>query len=881
VSEAPTRAIPTGSERRDAGCVAGVLLAFGLLDLAKGLFFLRHYPQATPFDAYYNVGLRLMRDLGASRSPADLVAAFAAMKGLAYLVGAGALYGPWAILKPGDFQWMREGLALVDALNLILAGTLAFLWTRRVFAAVTTVLLWLIFPGYTLNLVRGYPEPFIVLCFLLSLLAFSEAQRRHGSLPLYALSGFLFLYSIFIRVQVMSFFMMVSCLVLLPALRWVLAPARRRRALAFLAGWLPVLGVWVLLLLKVHDPVRLESFSFHAFQRVYPHGFWLYLDTDGWMGPYSLRQYPFYLALVDAAGEDSRLLASSARQWVFAAGYVLRHVDECARTVLINVYRFFAKPTNDYKWDYPYPYAAQQVVQGLVSLIGLAGLLRSRRPGVPWAPLALYTFALTLLYAISHVELRYHLPVMAAILLGAGLWCDEARQWPPSSAPRRALRGVLAGAALSAVLWISCWRMSDPRWGPLTHGLAVVGSAATIFAFYRGMTAGLRRPERVAGALLGAVGAAALLAVGFTDVQWHARRLALTPGSHLRQRIVLGEDARRVLRDAEEAYVVFDLARAEAAPRCLSVELDGARHGGEELFPAMPHFALGTTAGGRDPAWFPQWWALSLDRAQRERLGAELDIGLLVSPACAGTGMTLGADNLRRDAGRDYEGPSFEEWRKVSVYRLLYDGEHRLPVRRRRPVLERRSERVEEDRYGPLDADLRIDLVVPRPGGGRLEWETAPARGGRQDALVAFRAESGRAGEGLLRVLGAEAAAPVSFPLGSREPFVREAGAVQVRYSPERLGEGRAEGLYLVRVPAGLVRSGQPVRLLVTMPTRLSTEERYFAVRPTPAVDAARRALAPLPGGDAVLLEGFGRFLDASRNTYPADTGPWELAAVF
>jgi hypothetical protein len=879
VSEEPAQAISTGSARRDAWRAAALLLAFGLLDVAKGLYFLRHYPQAAPFDAYYNVGLRLMRDIVASRSAADLVAAFGAMKGLAYLVGAGALYGPWAMLKPGDFQWMREGLALVDALNLVLAAALLFLWTRRLFAAFAVALLWLIFPGFTLNLVRGYPEPFIVLCFLLSLLAFTGGQRR-PSLPLYALSGFLFLFSIFVRVQVMPFFLMVSCLVLLVAARWILAPARRRRALAFLAGWLPILGVWVLLLVKVQDPVRLESFSFHAFQRVYPHGFWLYLDTDGWMGPYNLRQYPFYLSLVEAARHDPDLLASSFRQWVFAAGYVLRHVDESARTVLVNVYRFFAKPTNDYKWDYPYPYGLQRVVQGLVSVIGLAGLLRSRRPGVPWAPVGLYTFALTLLYAISHVELRYHLPVMAPVLLGAGLWCDEVRQWPPSSASRRALLAVLTAAALTALLWAWCWRMTQPRWAPIVHGLAVIGSAATLFAFFRGMTREEARAQRRAGTALGALGASALLAVGMTDVGWHDRRLALTPGTNLRQRIVLGADGRRLLEEAEEAYVVFDLARAESARGCLSVEVEGARHGGDELFPAMPHFPLGTTAGGRDPAWFRQWWALPLGRAERERLGPEVEIGLLVSPACRNTNMTLGADNLLRDAGRDYEGPSFEEWRKVSVYRLLYDGEHRLPVRRRRLALERRSGRVEGGRYEPLAADLRIGLVVPRPGGGRLEWETAPA-GKRQETSVVFRAESGRTGEGLLHVQGGGTAGPVSFPLASREPFAREAGAIQLWYAPERLGEDRTEGLYLVRVPAALVRAGQPVRLLVTMPTRLSTEERYFAVRPTPAVDAARHALGSLPVGDGHLLEGFGRFLDASHNTYPADTGPWELAGVF
>lgn len=879
MSEEATGALPTGAARPGAWGTAALLVACGLLDLGKGLYFLRHYPQAAPFDAYYNVGLRLMRDLGASRSVADLVAAFRAMKGLAYLLGAGALHGPWAILKPGDFQWMRQGLAAVDALNLVLAGALVFLWTRSRFAAVGTALLWLIFPGFTLNLVRGYPEPLIVLCFLLSLVAFTWGERRRST-PLYALSGFLFLYSVFIRVQVMPFFLLVSFLVLLPAAPWILASAHRRRALAFLTGWLPVLAVWLLLLFKIQDPVRLESFSFHAFQRVYPHGFWLYLDTDGWMGPYSLRQYPFYLALVEAARGEPPLLTSSARQWLFAGSYVIQHLDESVRTVLINLYRFFAKPTNDYKWDFPYPYGLQQGVQGLVSVVGLAGLLRSRRPGVPWAPLGLYAFALTLLYAISHVELRYHLPVMAPVLLGAGLWCRDARQSVRSPAPGRALFASLAVAALTGLLWIMCWRMTRPLPAQLVHGLAVLGGAATLFAFFRATTGAGPGPERVAGTALGTLSAAALLAVGLTDVGWHARRLALRPGSNLRQKILLGEDGRRLLREADEAYVVFDLARAEVGRRCLSVEVDGGRHGGEELVPTMPHFPLGTTAGGRDPAWFPQWWALPLGPAERERVGTELEIGLLASPACRDSIITLGVENLLRDRGRDYEGPSFEEWRKVSVYRLLYDGEHRLPVRQRRQGLERRSGRLEEGRYEPLAEDLGIGLLVLKPGGGRLEWETPPARESR-DTLVAFRAESGRGGEGLLHVQGRGADTAVRFPLASREPFTREAGAIQLRYAPERLGEDRSEGLYLVRIPAALVWTGQPVRLLVTMPTRLSTEERYFAVRPAPAVEASRRAFALLETGNGPMLEGFGQFRDASRNAYPGDTGPWELAAVF
>ena len=596
-----------------------LLLGVGILDLAKGLYFLRHYPQAAPFDAYYNVGLRLMRDLAASRSVSDLVEAMRAMKGLAYLGAAGVLYGPWAALRPGDFQWMRQGLAIVDAMNVVLAGMLVLSWTGSRLAALATASLWLIFPGYTLNLVRGYPEPFIVLCFLLSLVAFTWAEGR-GSLALYALSGFLFIYSIFIRVQVMPFFILVSLVLAALAAPWLLAKPHRRRTLAFFAGWLPVLAIWAVLRLEVDDPARLESFSFHAFQRVYPHGFWLYLDTDGWMGPYSLRQYPFYLALVEAARGEPALLASSARRWLFAGSYVLQHLDESVRTVLINLYRFFARPTNDYKWDFPLPYGFQVAVQCLVSIVGLAGLLRARRPGVPWALLVSYASTLTLLYAVSHIETRYHLPVMAALLIGAGLWCWDARQWlARSSPPPRSALIALAAAAASALLWWPAGLTTGPRPALVLHHAAVLGGAGALFLFFVGMAKGEGRGARVAAAGLATLAAACVLAVGFTDVGWHGGRIALGPGSAFRQRIVLGEEGLRTLQGADEAFAVFDLAGVGGNHRCLSVDLNGTRHAGDELFPAMPRFPLATTAGHRDPAGFPQWWALPLSASERER----------------------------------------------------------------------------------------------------------------------------------------------------------------------------------------------------------------------------------------------------------------------
>src|SRR5882672_1158776 len=50
MSEAASSEAPAPARRTAAAANAALLLAFGGLDLGKGLYFLRHYPQAAPFD---------------------------------------------------------------------------------------------------------------------------------------------------------------------------------------------------------------------------------------------------------------------------------------------------------------------------------------------------------------------------------------------------------------------------------------------------------------------------------------------------------------------------------------------------------------------------------------------------------------------------------------------------------------------------------------------------------------------------------------------------------------------------------------------------------------------------------------------------------------
>ena len=85
--------------------------------------------------------------------------------------------------------------------------------------------------------------------------------------------------------------------------------------------------------------------------------------------------------------------------------------------------------------------------------------------------------------------------------------------------------------------------------------------------------------------------------------------------------------------------------------------------------PAMPRFGLATLRGHRRPEEFRQMWRAPLDEAT-------LSQGLLAIKVLGDGGMRLFGD-IR--AGSDGPRLSVGQWPHVSVYRLMHEGQYRLP----------------------------------------------------------------------------------------------------------------------------------------------------------------------------------------------------------
>jgi hypothetical protein len=164
---------------------------------------------------------------------------------------------------------------------------------------------------------------------------------------------------------------------------------------------------------------------------------------------------------------------------------------------------------------------------------------------------------------------------------------------------------------------------------------------------------------------------------------------------------------------------------------------------------------------------------------------------------------------------------SLGEWPRASVYRLMHDGEYRLPAPPTREPATRRS--LAGGR--PLRGGLGVRLVALDDAVGGAAWETAPAPAGER--VTAVWARAGRDARAELRLPGG------SLRLDFEHPGDVAGPAGEVRF--ERTGE--YEGWFLIRIadaPEG------PLRLEVRPFHELSSVPRYFLPEP-------RDEMPPLP----------------------------------
>ena len=300
--------------------VAG-LLALGLW---VQLHFLRHYPQPMLFGdpaGYYSVGQRFQEALGRVGRGEEPRAVFQSVRGLMYLAGVGMLFAALDALRPGDFAFFRVVMAGFNTLAMLGAFLLGRRLAGRFAGGLAALALAALYPSFSVQTGRLYPDPLTGCLFVWAAWLYVEALARPSS-RLMAAAGAALMTALLVRSQVFAYLTLVLALVLAgTAVLWLRTRETRGLVAGLVLGCLPFLAAWAGILRSVgsrDDVVQLGNATFNA---PYLFGFWQYLETDGWIGPYRFKTEPYYQALVAASRGDRELMRSRARQAVFALRY--------------------------------------------------------------------------------------------------------------------------------------------------------------------------------------------------------------------------------------------------------------------------------------------------------------------------------------------------------------------------------------------------------------------------------------------------------------------------------------------------------------------------------------------------------------------------------
>jgi hypothetical protein len=257
---------------------------------------------------------------------------------------------------------------------------------------------------------------------------------------------------------------------------------------------------------------------------------------------------------------------------------------------------------------------------------------------------------------------------------------------------------------------------------------------------------------------------------------------------------------------------MLDLDLPGGDPRGLRLRFDsGLELDGRQLRPSMPRFALATRRFGRSPESVPQWWATPWRPAMADAAGR--------------VGLELRGPGPARLRG-ELEAPaavtlSLGEWPHSSVYRLMHDGEYRLPSPPRLDPAVRRSHAGGR----ALPGLLGVRLVRLGDAVGGAVWETRPAP--RGEVVTAVWARAGRQARGELVLPAGSLLLDFEHPADVRGP------AGEVRF----VRTGEYEGWFLIRVANA---PGGPLSLAVRPYHELSSVPRYFLPEP-------REGVPPLP----------------------------------
>jgi 4-amino-4-deoxy-L-arabinose transferase-like glycosyltransferase len=834
-------------------------------------YFLRHYPQPILFGdpvGYYAVGQRL-RDATAQAASGDARAAFESVRGFLYLAGVGTVFAALDALRPGDLAFFRLVMAAFNTLAML--G--CFVLGRRLSGTFAGGLLALVlaasYATFSVQTGRLYPDP-VTGCLFVWAAALLARGLDTGRGRTLAAAGLVFGLGLLVRSQVLTYF----CLVIAAALTlsgpaWWRRPDARRQVAAFLLGLLPCALAWGAIVRAVgdrDDVVRLGNATFRPY---YPYGFWQFLETDGWIGPYRFKQEPYYKTMEAEARTDPELLRSRSRQAAFTLRYVAGRPWESALLVLDNAYRLYDRPANDYKWDYPYPYSAQVAFQRLILVLALAGLaaFTARRPAAAW--LFLVPAGVGALHALVFPWPRYNQPAMPVVIAFAGgfLGWLAAQREARGGGSRGPLLVLLAGLATAAAAMALSG--TAPEAARVLRLLGLLCALAAPFVLVARLVN--TRRARVLALLAWGVLALPTTAHALRDRRWHEVRTRLGGETGVLHEILLTPEALGRLRAGGESFVVFDLTVPRGDLQGATVEIGGRPHAGAQLLPTMPRLREATAAGGRDRRGYPQWWAIPLDPATLPATAAEpLRVRLSLPP---GSHAVLRGD---RFAGQErvYEGPSFGDWPHFVALKIEYDGDYRIPVRLPLGSVGSRSFTINGTEVRAVRAVHRIRVITLGSNEGETRWESAPLPAAPEVAL-GWAAYSGNRGQGELRVAGRRV---LDVPLGRRDDFETAAPPYRLCHRAEPSPD-KPYGRWLLIGPGGA--AGAPLPLELRFRTGMSVDPMFYVVdrRRDPA--ELEGLIAACGAAGRPFVPGAARVIDATRNNYPEDTGRWTVAAVY
>jgi 4-amino-4-deoxy-L-arabinose transferase-like glycosyltransferase len=853
-----------------AAAVLGLLGA----GFAVQAWFLRHYPQPILFGdpvGYYTVGQRF-QDAASRLSSEGWGPAFDSVRGLLYLTGVGTLFAVLDALRPGDLGFFRLVMAGFNTLAMlgcfVLGRRLAGTYAGGLLALVLAVT----YATFSVQTGRLYPDP-VTGCLFVWAAALLAVGLDTGHPGAFTAAGVAFGLGLLVRSQVLTFFcLVIAAFLAVSARAWWRRRDARRQVAAFALGLLPFALGWAAIVGAVgnrDDVVQLGNATFRPY---YPYGFWQYMETDGWIGPYRFKQEPYYKRMEEEARGDPDLLRSRARQVAFTLRYVAARPWASALLVLDNAYRLYDRPANDYKWDYPYPYRVQVAAQRWIVVLALAGAAAflARRPANAW--LFLVPAGVAVLHALVFPWPRYNQPAMPILIAAAGallgwLWSERGAVRVHARRPLLVLLGGLGLLGLALAL-----RGPAPEVARVVRLLGVLVALAAPFVLVARL-GGSRRARGLAAAAWIALALPAT-AHALRDRRWHEVETRLGGGvTGVEQEIRLPPEALARLRSAAESFVVFDLTVPRGDLQGATVEIGGRAYPGGQLVPTMPRLREATAAGGRDRRGYPQWWAIPLDPAALPATAGEpLRVRLTVPQDASAV---LRGDRFAAQE-RTYEGPSFGDWPNFVALKIEYDGDYRIPVGMPLGSVGSRSfVSAAPGERRPVRATHRIRVVTLGSNEGEIRWESAPVPQAPAVAL-GWAAYSGNRGQGELRVAGQRL---LEIPLGRRDDFEVSSGPYRLCHRAEAARQDKAYGGYLLIGPQG--PPGAPVPLEVRFRSGMSVDPLFYVLDRRREPGELTGLVTACGAAGVPFVPGLARVLDATRNNYPEDTGRWTVSAAY